>query len=324
MRSPCGRDPRPDGRPHRRAAANRRGLRRDGRPPGARIAAPGTAGRCSSPRRRGRLPRRAPELALHDLGEHRLKDLSRAAASLPARGEGLERDSRRSDARQPATNLPPPADAADRPRARGRRDRGAAPARGRPAASRSPARAGRARRASRSRRPPSCSTTSADGVFLGRARADRRTVARASDDRAAAGREGAVARARRYRRGVDAAASCSSCSTTSSTSSTPRPGSPSSLGVGPPAEGAAHQPELRCASRVSVSTRSRSLPQNEAMVLFVERAQAVRPTSGSRRRPTRRRDLPAARRPAARDRARRRPREAPLAGRAARAARRDG
>ena len=116
------------------------------------------------------------------------------------------------------------------------------------------------------------------------------------------------------------ASSCSS-STTSSICSTRRPPSRALLAASERLQRARDEPRAaarRGEQRVSGSSRS----PTDAVELFVERARAVGRELRARR--DRRRDLPAPRRPPARDRARRGPREARSRRAAARAARRSG
>ena len=188
-----------------------------------------TAARCCSPRRPSELVRDAlpASASLRDLGEHRLQGPGRARARLPARRTRTCRPTSRRCARStPAPQPADPADAAHRARA-GSWPRSPAPAapRRRPAADAD--RPGRHRQdpPGASRSPPSCSTTSRDGVFFvelapisrsGAGRLDDRPGARRRED---GGRplletpEGASAR-----RG-----SCCWCWTTSSRSSPAAP-----------------------------------------------------------------------------------------------------
>ncbi len=169
-----------------------------------------TAARCSS----RRPPPRSSTSGLHDLGEHRLKDLS-APERIYQLGEG-EFPPLKSLYR---TNLPVPATAVPRPRGRARRGACAACDGTTCACSRSPAPEARARPGSRCRQPllrPTTTRTASSGCR------SRRCATRRSCSR------------RRRRRSAQRTASpstsptscCCSSSTTSSTSSTPQPGSP--------------------------------------------------------------------------------------------------
>ena len=252
------------------------------------------------------LVRRAPdELALHDLGEHRLKDLLGAAAALPARREGV-------------------------PAARGRCYRRTCPclrrrssgagANSRRWAPCSPmdvrlltlTGAGRhrqdpARRSRRRPRPPS----STRRRLLGRARGAPRPDARHADDRAGAGREAATWPS------TSAATAAARARQLRTTRWRRRPSWPNCF---PPARSSTCWP--RAASR-STSPASASTPSRRSGKPTPSRSSTsapARPAPGRRERRDRR-DLPPARSPAARDRARRRPRQGARAAGVARAAR---
>ena len=237
-------------------------------------------------------------VAVRDLGEHRLKDLTRAAADLPARVDGLAvRVPAAAHAREPADNLPVQATPLiGREREVAQVARAAAPRR------RAPADADRARR----RRQDAARAA-------GGRRARRRLPARRLSRRARADRRpGAaslptVARTVGLARRADAASRrvlgvskrrCCSCSTTSSRCWTRRPSWATLLAGAAGAEGAGHEPRAAAALRrarvpgaAARPARPRAPPGARAAravrrrrALRRARAAPSRPTSPSRRR----------------------------------------